>query len=176
MGFASWYRLIRGNNKPLVVISSKLEAKWILTVQSLNAGDLIVHCVRHKSTSFLLSFFLSDLFGVLPAARYLFMICVEAKRLSARPVIVWSSAQVAGWLGRRVAFRNWGSLINVSLWKRDAQTWQQRGLSGRQGKWDNAPRYADARTWEGNVMPAAERKIKHATACFVKFSPKPVNN
>ncbi len=165
MGFASWYRLIHDNNKPLVVIprpnESCLFSCWMREIWL---------CIVFAS--FLLSFFLSDLFGVLPVARYLCMICVEAKRLSACPVIVWSSAQVAGWLGRRVAFRNWGSLINVSLWKRDAQTWQQRRLSGRQGKWENTPRY----TWEGNVMPAAERKIKHATACFVKFSPKPVNN
>lgn len=69
-------------------------------------------------TSALTSVFSSDLFGRLPAACYLFMICVEGKRLSAGPVIVWSSTQVSGWL----AFRNWGSLINVSVSKRNAQT------------------------------------------------------
>lgn len=175
MGFASWYHLIHSNNKSLIVIS--------ITRSQMNPDGSAAQCGRFDCALCLLQkrklspvFLLEWPFQHAACGKLFIYDCVEAKRLLACPVIVWSSAQVAGWFGICVAFRNRGSLINVSLWKRDAQTWQQRGLSGRHWKWDNMLLYIDVCTWEGNMTAAAERKIKHATACFVKFSPKTVNN
>lgn len=172
MGFASWYRLIRDNNQPLVVIPRPNES-WLFSCWMWEIWLCIVFTTKAQAFSCLSSwvtFSACCLWHVI----YLWFVW---KPKGCQPALL-SFGHPLKWLGGCVdAWRSeTGAVWLMSAFGSEMHRHDNKSLSGRQGKWESTLRYADACTWEGNVMPAATRKIKHATACFVKFSPKPENN